>query len=180
MVKEGLPLDDPSREDPAGAADERLAGERGRLFRFIRARIGDEGDAEDLLQDVFFEFVANRNVLEPIENLTAWLFAVARNKIVDWYRRRKPAPGGEDALDAAGPEWSFWRSSFWEELEEALADLPEEQREVFVAHELQGVSFKEMAERSGEPLGTLLSRKHYAVVFLRKRLRDLRAELEVL
>jgi RNA polymerase sigma factor (sigma-70 family) len=167
-------------EGPPGRFDEVLAREGRRLFRFIRKRVGDEGDAEDIVQDVLFELVSTPSVTEPIENLTAWLFTVARNRIVDWYRRRKPSPETEVGDDLDGPEWAFWRSSFWSELEEALADLPEEQRDVFVENELQGVTFKEMAERSGEPIGTLLSRKHHAVAFLRKRLRDLHAELESL
>ncbi len=174
-------------EVPLGAAVEK---ERARLFGFIRRRIRDEGDAEDLLQDVLYHLVASRSVTEPIENLTAWLFTVARNKIVDWYRKRRPAPlpaAAEDGpLDfeavladpAGGPEFDYWRSELWDALAAALDDMPEAQRDVFVAHELEGASFKEIAERTGEPLNTLLSRKRYAVLFLRERLRDLYDELD--
>lgn len=129
---------------------------------------------------------------EPIEDLTAWLFTVARNKVIDWYRKRRPAPlpqvssedegfpGLEDILfdPADGPDRAYWRSAVWSELAEALDELPAEQREVFVAHELEGMSFKEIARRTGEPMSTLLSRKRYAVLFLRERLQDLYDELE--
>lgn len=166
--------------------------EKRRLFDFIRRRIGNESDAEDVLQDVFHQLATSYNVTEPIENLTAWLFTVARNKVIDWYRKRRPAAlpqvtgegGGrldlEDVLfdPAHGPDRAYWRSAVWSELADALDDLPKEQRDVFVAHELEGLSFKEIALRSGEPLNTLLSRKRYAVLFLRERLQDLYAELE--
>ncbi len=158
--------------------------ERKRLFDFIRRRIADEGDAEDVLQDVFYQLLTSPSVTEPIENLTAWLFTVARNKVVDWYRKRRPAPlpeaEGEGPLDlegvlfdpADGPDRAYWRAAVWTELADALDELPAEQRDVFVAHELEGASFKEIAERTGEPLNTLLSRKLYAVLYLRERLRD--------
>jgi RNA polymerase sigma factor (sigma-70 family) len=174
---------------------ENAAGrEKKRLFDFIRGRIRNQSDAEDLLQDVFCQLAASYSVTDPIENLTSWLFTVARNKIVDWYRTRRPSPiperAGEDheplnlediLVDPGDrPDRAYWRSAVWSGLADALDDLPEEQRAVFIAHELQGMSFKEIAERTGEPLNTLLSRKRYAVLFLRERLRDLYAELRSL
>jgi RNA polymerase sigma factor (sigma-70 family) len=161
--------------------------DRKRLFDFIRRRIADEGDAEDILQDVFYQLLTSPSVTEPIENLTAWLFTVARHKVIDWYRKRRPAPlpeaGGsldlEDVLfdSADGPDRAYWRAAVWAELANALDEMPPEQRDVFVAHELEGASFKQIAERTGEPLNTLLSRKRYAVLYLRERLRDLYDEL---
>ena len=164
--------------------------ERKRLFDFIRRRVRTRQDAEDILQDVFYQLVASYNVTEPIEKLTSWLFTVARNKIIDWYRKKKTesmptdeAVSGrplnlEDILydPDQNPDDLYLRSTVWTELADALDDLPEEQREVFVMHELQGKSFKEMAEITGEPINTLLSRKRYAVLFLRARLRELYGE----
>ena len=180
------PLGGPmSRAADSGSVEATVKKERQRLFDFIRRRVGDEGDAEDLLQDVFYQLLASGSVTEPIENRTAWLFTVARNKVVDWYRKRRPAPslraGDERTFEledlivdpAAGPDRAYWRAAVWAELADALDELPEEQRDVFVAHELEGVSFKEMAARTGEPLNTLLSRKRYALLYLRERLRDL-------
>jgi RNA polymerase sigma factor (sigma-70 family) len=169
-----------------------LKKERERLLGFIRRRIGNASDAEDILQDVFYQLLVSDSVMEPIENLTAWLFTAARNKVIDWYRKRRPvrsphaagdhdaSPDPEDILSgpADGPERAYWRSLFWSELAEALDELPEGQREVFVAHELDGLSFKAIAERTGVPINTLLSRKHYAVLFLRERLQELYDELE--
>ena len=165
--------------------------ERGRLLGFIRRRIDDASEAEDLLQEVFYQLLTSDRVTEPIENLAAWLFTVTRNKVTDWYRKRRPArpPQGtgdkEESLDrnisdpADGPAYAYWRSLFWSELGDALEELPEEQRDVFVAHELEGLTFKEIAERTGEPINTLLSRKRYAVLFLRERLQEVYAELNV-
>ncbi len=169
-----------------------LKKERGRLLDFIQRRIGNSIDAEDVLQDVFYQLLASDSVVSPIENLTAWLFTAARNKVIDWYRKRRPrrlpqATGEhEGSLDpegilsdpADGPDHAYWRSVFWSALADALDELPEEQRDVFVAHELEGLSFKEIAERTGKPINTLLSRKHYAVLLLRARLQDLYDELE--
>jgi RNA polymerase sigma factor (sigma-70 family) len=161
-----------------------------RLLAFIRRRIRDQSEAEDILQDVFYQLAASYSVTEPIENLTSWLFTVARNRITDWYRKRRPVPpaevrdpGGspdpeELLLDArSSPELAYWQSEVWSELAEALDELPEEQRTVFVQHELEGRSFKDLAEVTGVPLNTLLSRKRYAVLFLRERLQDLYDEL---
>ena len=168
--------------------------ERERLLGFVRRRVGNESDAEDIVQEVFYQLTASYSVTEPIEQLSAWLFRVARNKIIDWYRRRRHAdsepleaqeeepPMLERFLADPGqdPERVYARSLVWTELADALEDLPEEQREVFVQHELEGKSFKEIAEMTGEPVNTLLSRKRYAVLFLRERLRELYDEFEFL
>ena len=146
------------------------------------------------MQDVFFQLAASYSVTEPIENLTAWLFTVARNKLTDWYRKHRPLPfpGGTREGDDAGllnpeeilfdpedsPDRAYWRSAVWSELADALEELPQEQRDVFVWHELEGRSFKEMAESTGTPMSTLLSRKRYAVRALRVQLQDLYDELE--
>lgn len=165
--------------------------EQGRLLGFIRRRVADPLDAEDILQDVFHELAEANRLLVPIDHVTGWLFRVARNRIVDLFRRRRPerlsAPlaGGEpgqsleDLLPSreAGPEALYARRVLLEELALALAELPAEQRAVFVAHELEGKSFKALAAETGVSVNTLLSRKHYAVLHLRERLRDLHTEL---
>jgi len=167
--------------------------EQGRLLGFIRRRVADPLDAEDILQDVFHELAEANRLLVPIDHVTGWLFRVARNRIIDLFRKRKPerlsAPraGGdessglslEDLLPSpdAGPEALYARRVLLEELSLALDELPAEQRAVFVAHELEGRSFKEIAAESGVSVNTLLSRKHYAVLHLRERLRDLYDEL---
>ena len=169
-----------------------VTAEHRHLFDFIRRRVRTREDAEDILQDVLYQLVASYSVTEPIEKLTAWLFRVARNKIIDWYRKKKPDslprdddnPGEplnlEDILydSSMSPDRLFARSVVWSELSDALEDLPEEQREVFVLHELEGKSFKEIAAETGEPINTLLSRKRYAVLALRERLQDLYDEFE--
>jgi RNA polymerase sigma factor (sigma-70 family) len=163
--------------------------EQFRLRNFIRKRVPDPRDAEDILQDVFYELVEANRLLMPIEHVTGWLFRVARNRITDLFRKKRPEsfgePGasGEDAEDGerlrledllpspdAGPEARYARSVLLDELELAIEELPKEQREVFVAHELEGRSFKEMAAESGVSVNTLLSRKRYAVLHLRERL----------
>jgi RNA polymerase sigma factor (sigma-70 family) len=161
-----------------------------RLMGFIRKRVNNEADAEDILQDVFSQFVGNN---QPIEQLTAWLFTVARNKIIDRQRKQRPEAledvfgddDGEDALSWSeflfstddNPEKEYLRSLFWQELNSALDELPAEQRQVFVQHELEGISFKDISEKTGETVNTLLSRKRYAVLHLRERLRALKDEL---
>lgn len=165
--------------------------ERKRVFDFIRRRVRTEEDAEDILQDVFYQLASGYNVTQPIENLAAWLFTVARNKITDMYRKKKPEllPGDYDSPELSlnladilpdnsqEPDAVQWRAMVWEQLEEALDELPQEQRDAFVMHELEGKSFKEMAEATGEPINTLLSRKRYAVLFLRERLQEIYNEL---
>jgi RNA polymerase sigma factor (sigma-70 family) len=171
--------------------DERISTaierEQARLRNFIRRRVTDREDAEDILQEVFYELVETYRMMKPIEEVTAWLFRVARNRITDLFRRRKreavvDAAGAnedgetlqwEDVLPSpdAGPQAAYVRRVLLEELDAAVEELPEEQREVFIAHELLGYSFKEIAAQSGVGVNTLLSRKHYAVLHLRERLR---------
>ena len=169
--------------------------EYARLRNFIRTRVPDAGDAEDILQDVFYELVEAYRMMKPVEQVTAWLFRVARNRITDLFRRKNreaqrtgPATVTEereafllgDMLPSpnAGPEAAYARSVLLEELEEALDELPEEQREVFIAHELVGYSFKELAAQTGVSVNTLLSRKHYAVLHLRQRLQAIYDEFK--
>jgi RNA polymerase sigma factor (sigma-70 family) len=169
-----------------------IAVERARLRHFIRRRVPNEADAEDLLQDVFSKLIEANRLLMPIENVTGWLFRVARNGITDLFRRKKPEPLSvtaveiedgeslrmEDLLPSpdAGPEALYVRHMLLEELEIALDELPVEQRAVFLAHELEGRSFKELSEETGVNVNTLLSRKRYAVLHLRARLRDIHDE----
>ena len=178
--------------DRADSLEKAVTGERGRLFEFIRRRVRTAEDAEDILQDVLYQFVASYSVTEPIEKLTAWLFRVARNKIIDWYRKKKPDPMPRDEKNpnepinledilfdsSLNPERLYARSVVWSELSDALEDLPEDQREVFVMHELEGKSFKEIAAETGERVNTLLSRKRYAVLALRVQLQELYDEFE--
>ncbi|MFC6311426.1 MULTISPECIES: RNA polymerase sigma factor [Paraburkholderia] len=170
--------------------------ERTRLVNFIRRRIRDPDDAEDILQDVFHEFVQAYRLPAPIEQASAWLFRAARNRIVDRFRKKKEQPladlsaSGDDAdseyrldLDLpahdAGPEALYARALLLKALQDALDELPANQREVFVAHELEGRSFKEMAAESGVTLNTLLARKRYAVLHLRARLQAIYDELGI-
>jgi len=161
---------------------ETVARERARLRNFIRARVPDPGDAEDILQEVFYELVEAVRAMEPLQEITAWLFRVARNRIIDLFRKKKPEPledlGLEDLLPSpdGGQEAAYARSVLLDELDATLDELPPAQREVFVAHELQGRSFKELAAESGVPLNTLLTRKHYAVLHLRRRLQEIYEE----
>ena len=170
---------------------ETVTRERGRLASFIRRRVPDASEAEDILQDVFYEFVQAYRLPEPIEQVGAWLFRVARNRIIDRFRKKKEEPlpeiSGEDGegswLDEvlpsaeAGPEAEYVRKVLLEELVAALAELPEDQRAVFIAHELDGRSFRELALVSGVGVNTLLARKRYAVMHLRVRLQDIYDEL---
>lgn len=160
--------------------------EYGRLRNFIRKRVADRGDAEDILQDVFYELVEANRLMQPVEQVTAWLFRVARNRITDLFRSRQREAlrsqpqlvedGSELQLDDlfpspdAGPEAAYMRATLLEQLDAALDELPEEQREVFVAHEVMGYSFNEIAAKTGVGVNTLLSRKRYAVLQLRRRL----------
>jgi RNA polymerase sigma factor (sigma-70 family) len=168
---------------------EAIERERPRLRNFIRRRVADQSDAEDILQEVFYELVEAYRMMKPVEQMTAWLFRVARNRITDQFRSRKrtelsePAVRTEDGDEMqwedllpspdAGPESSYARSVLLEELDAALDELPEEQREVFLAHEFLGYSFKELAEQTGVGVNTLLSRKRYAVLHLRERLQTI-------
>ena len=179
-----------------GEQDRRIAEaverEQPRLRNFIRRRVADRGDAEDILQEVFYEFVETYRLLKPVEQAGAWLFRVARNRIIDLWRKRRPgslsSPAAvdeegdaillEDLLPSpdAGPDAIYARKLLLEELESAIEELPDEQREVFIAHEIEGRSFKELAAESGVSVNTLLSRKHYAVLQLRRRLQAVHEE----
>ena len=157
--------------------DDRIADvvtrEQPRLRTFIRRRVLDPRDVEDILQEVFFELVEANRRLMPIDHVTAWLYRVARNRITDLFRRKTPEQLDlEDLLPSAnaGPDAELARAALLEDLEAALAELPTEQREVFIAHEVEGRSFKDMAAATGVSINTLLSRKRYAVRHLRKRL----------
>jgi RNA polymerase sigma factor (sigma-70 family) len=163
-----------------------------RLFYFIRGRVNTDEDAEDILQDVWYQF-SNVMEREPIEQTSAWLFRVARNRIIDKYRKHQTASleeeiFGEDEDENFGfreillagdttPETEHLRNLFWEQLFSALDELPEEQRQVFIWNELEDISFNEIAERTGEKINTLISRKRYAVLHLRKRLEQLYKEI---
>lgn len=154
---------------------ETIGRERARLGHFIRSRVPDPGDAEDILQDVFFELVEAYRLPEPIEQVGAWLFRVARNRIVDRFRKKREAPIGDDddywlELPGGGPEAAFARARLLDAVAAALDELPASQREVFIAHEFDGLSFKELAAQSGENLNTLLGMKRLAVLHLRRRL----------
>ena len=167
--------------------------EQSRLRNFIRRHVPDPGDAEDILQDVLYELVEAYRLMKPIEQAGAWLFRVARNRITDRFRKKKAMlvsdlaqveeDGEMSSLEEllpspdAGPEAAYARSLLLEELEDALEELPDEQREVFIAHEFEGRSFKELAAESGVSVNTLLSRKHYAVLYLRERLREIYDDL---
>jgi RNA polymerase sigma factor (sigma-70 family) len=179
--------------EPDQRISEVVEQEQSRLRNFIRRRVPDPRDAEDILQDVFYELVEANRLLMPIEHVTGWLFRVARNRITDLFRKKKPESfsdaavagndddedgellGFEDLLPSpdAGPEALYARNLLLEELESAVDELPPEQREVFVAHELEGRSFKEIAAQTGVGVNTLLSRKRYAVLHLRERLQDI-------
>jgi RNA polymerase sigma factor (sigma-70 family) len=166
---------------------EAIDRDKTRLRNFIRRRVADPSDAEDILQEVFYELVETYRLMKPIEQVGAWLFRVARNRITDLFRKRKPEASTndpvaeeegefltlEDLLPSrdAGPEAAYARTVLLAELEDALEELPDEQREVFLAHEIEGRSFKDLAAETGLSVNTLLSRKHYAVIHLRERLR---------
>jgi RNA polymerase sigma factor (sigma-70 family) len=172
---------------------EAIVRESGRLGNFIRQQVPDPGEAEDILQDVFFSFVETYRLPSPIEQAGAWLFRVARNRIIDRFRKKREEPlpwtaddeDGEEhywleqALPApdSGPEAAYERASMLEAISAALAELPANQREIFIAHELDGRSFKDMAEASGVNLNTLLGQKRLAVLHLRARLQTLYDEL---
>jgi RNA polymerase sigma factor (sigma-70 family) len=185
---------------PMAEQDQRISEvvtrEQSRLRSFIRRRVPDPRDAEDILQDVFYKLVEANRLLMPIDHVTGWLFGVARNRIIDLWREKKVEKGGEaegaqtdnlrytedeselgleELLPSAveGPEAVYARNVLLEELELAINELPLEQRDVFVAHELEGRSFKEMAAATGTNVNTLLARKRYAVLHLRERLREI-------
>lgn len=194
MEPVAVPIVPPSTEVQNHQIRETVRRERSRLLAFIRRRIPEPDAAEDVLQEVWYEFVEATRLTKPIEQLAGWLFSVARHKIADWYRRRKP-----DSLDAAlawgtdddeprlltdllpaegtAPEDELLRETILDALNEALGELPPEQRAAFVAHELDGQTFREMAAETGISINTLLARKRYAVLYLRERLRALYDEV---
>jgi RNA polymerase sigma factor (sigma-70 family) len=186
-------MDEPSRITGMTEQDRQISEiivqERSRLRNFIRRRVPDPRDAEDILQEIFYELVEANRLLMPIEHVTGWLFRVARNRITDLFRKKRPESFSdaavadedgellriEDLLPSpeAGPEALYVRNVLLDELELALDELPEEQRDVFVAHELEGRNFREMAAETGVSVNTLLSRKRYAVLHLRERLQGI-------
>ena len=188
MSLERMPLEQEQR------ITEVVKREQSRLRNFIRLRVPDPRDAEDILQEVFYELVEANRLLMPIDHVTGWLFRVARNRITDLFRKKQPESFSdtvvagengellqlEDLLPSldAGPEALYVRSVLLDELELAVDELPEEQREVFVAHEVEGRSFKDMAAETGVNVNTLLSRKRYAVLHLRERLQSIHDELK--
>ncbi len=169
--------------------------EKNRLRNFIRSRVEDPLDAEDILQEVFYELVVAFRLMQPLEQVGAWLFRVARNRITDRFRKKKPDASldsqpigiedGEPLLlrdmlpsPDAGPDAIYARSVLVQELEDALEELPKEQRDVFIAHEIEGRSFKDLAAETGVNVNTLVSRKRYAVLRLRERLQEIYNEFE--
>lgn len=194
MKDETLTFDVVSTERQNKSVHDTVKSTRPRLLDFIRKRIPDADDAEDILQDVFFQLVETYRI-KPVEEVTGWLFTVARNKITDRFRKKKtesidkplhaPSEDEDDMLrltdllpaTSDSPEMVMLREAIMDELEVALDELPEEQREVFVLHEMEGKSFQEISDLKGISVNTLLSRKRYAVLYLRERLRDMYDEL---
>jgi RNA polymerase sigma factor (sigma-70 family) len=176
--------------------EQAVKNERKKLLQFIRTRVANEDDASDILQDVFYQLASNRGMVDTIENMASWLYRVTRNKIIDWYRKRKTesidtmaAFNDEDedgyfsnlaalsSADSDNPDEIYERQLVWDTMYEALSELPEDQREVFILHELENKSFNEIAEQTGVSVNTLLSRKRYAVLHLREKLQGLYDEL---
>ena len=189
-------MDEPVRAISMTEQDRQISkvieGERSRLKNFIRRRVPDSADVEDIVQDVFYALVEANRLLIPIERITGWLYTVARNRITDLFRKKRPEGFSDAAVEDedgellqiedllpspdAGPEAAYVHNLLLDELELALGELPDEQREVFIAHELEGRSFKELSEETGVSINTLLSRKRYAVLHLRGRLRRIHEE----
>jgi RNA polymerase sigma factor (sigma-70 family) len=185
-----MPTQDSTLAEQDRFFTEAMERDEPRLRSFIRKRVLDAGEAEDILQDVFYELLEAYRFMKPMEQVTAWLFRVARNRITDLFRRKKPVSLNEPASDEqslsledllpsaeAGPDAVYARNMLFDLLDEALDELPENQREVFVAHELLGRSFKELAEETSVSVATLLSRKRYAVLHLRRRLKEMYEDL---
>lgn len=181
--------------DKKQVVEKTVANERNRLFNFIKSRVANTNDAEDILQDVFIQLWQGYQTIESIEKITAWMFRVARNKIVDLYRKKKPESFSQveqgshtnegapmllaEILEDQGntPDDMYMRELIWESVENVLDELPKAQRDVFVWHELEGLSFKDMQQKTGDTINTLLSRKRYAVQYLRKKLIDLYTQI---
>lgn len=181
-------------EEQGRRISDAIAQEQARLRNFIRRRVPDRSDAEDILQDVFYELVEAYRLMKPIEQVGAWMFRVARNRITDLFRKKKPVALRDQPMSSVdsemirfeellpspdgGPAAAYTRGVLLEELDNALDELPDEQREVFIAHEIEGRSFKELAAETGVGVNTLISRKHYAVTHLRERLRSIYDEFD--
>jgi RNA polymerase sigma factor (sigma-70 family) len=190
-MKEALVLERGQSEQDRRIS-ETVEREQTRLRNFIRRRVADQRDAEDILQEVFYEFVEAYRLMKPIEQVSGWLFRVARNRIIDLFRRRKPGSlsdpvtvgdDGEELLlqdllpsRELGPDAAYARSVLLSELEDALDELPDQQREAFIAHEVEGRSFKDLSAETGVSVNTLIARKHRAVVHLRRRLQAIHDE----
>jgi len=190
-MKESLVLERGQSEQDRRIS-ETVEREQTRLRNFIRRRVADQRDAEDILQEVFYEFVEAYRLMKPIEQVSGWLFRVARNRIIDLFRRRKPGSlsdpvtvgdDGEELLlqdllpsRDFGPDAAYARSVLLSELDDALDELPDQQREVFIAHEVEGRSFKDLSAATGVSVNTLIARKHRAVVHLRRRLQAIHDE----
>ena len=188
-----LPIAERTQREQDRQISEAVKREQPRLRNFIRRRVADDSDVEDILQEVFYELVEAYRGTHPVELASAWFYRVARNRIIDLFRKKKPeslnetisGDEGEDlhfedllpSLDA-GPDAVYARTVLLEQLDDALDELPDEQREVFIANEIEGRSFKELAEETGLSINTLLSRKRYAVLYLRERLQDIYDELK--
>jgi RNA polymerase sigma factor (sigma-70 family) len=190
-MEEALAIQNSMAADKNKSLTQTITAYSKRLLGFIKQRVSSNEDAEDILQDVFYQFAGNT---EPIEQVTSWLFTVARNKITDRYRKHKlplindlqPAVAeAEEGFDWSelvpanndSPETTYLRNLFWEVLQQALNELPAEQREAFIQNEMEGIAFKDMSEATGASVATLISRKRYAVLYLRERLQGLREEL---
>jgi len=189
----GLPIAERTQREQDRQISEAVEREQPRLRNFIRRRVADDNDVEDILQEVFYELVEAYRGTHPVELASAWFYRVARNRIIDLFRKKKPESlnetiSGEEGVDLhfedllpsldAGPDAVYARTVLLEQLDDALDELPDEQREVFIAHEIEGRSFKELAEETGLSINTLLSRKRYAVLYLRERLQDIYDELK--
>jgi len=188
-----MPLDGTTIAEQDRRISEVIERDRPRLRSFIRRYVTDNGEAEDILQDVFYELIEAYRMMKPIQHVTAWLFRVARNRMTDLFRRKRSgslndvvASDGEnepllleDLLSSpdAGPEEAYTRTLLIDALEEAIDELPASQREVFLAHEVEGISFKQLSAETGVSVSTLLSRKHYAVLHLRRRLQSIYEEI---
>ena len=191
MGRKEDPLETAAMPDPTEPIADLIQREQGKLRNFIRKWLPEEADVEDVLQDVFYELVEAQRLVTPLRQTAAWMYRVARNRITDLFRRRSaerrrapawddPEASLEELLPAPGtsPESAYARRVLLEELELALEELPPEQREAFIAHEIEGLSFKELAAATGLPVNTLISRKHYAVLHLRQRLRTIYEEYD--
>ena len=192
-MKDDITLSLSMNADKDATIEKTFQKEKKRLLGFIKKRVSDNEDAEDILQDVFYQFIESFSALEPIEKISSWLYRVAKNKIIDKYRKKKPEPfakfsnnSEEDASlnllnliydSRQNTDQVYLRSLVMDALTEALDELPENQRLVFIWHELEGRDFKEISAMTGDPVNTLISRKRYAVVYLREQLQHLYKDL---